>query len=194
MNADWPHSKQAGDMHRRRMRWSIALLAIALISLVLLGALAQGSHKPETPGCSENGPCVVLDVPNQLDTADKSLYLGRGAEYWHWQTVIADRKLAKVRKQLRKKNRADAKYAIKLAANAFSISESAMRSVAWCESKFNRYARNRSGASGLFQFINSTWRTSGMAVFSVFDPIANALGAAKTVRTDGGWGQWSCKP
>ena len=69
--------------------------------------------------------------------------------------------------------------------------------VAKCESNYNPNAVNRSsGASGLFQFLPSTWANTpqGRAGQSVFDATANAQGAAwyynATGRTGG---PWSCK-
>jgi hypothetical protein len=47
------------------------------------------------------------------------------------------------------------------------------------------------GASGLLQFLSSTWRRTPFASFSVFDPVANALAAAQIVAREG-WRQWSC--
>ena len=69
--------------------------------------------------------------------------------------------------------------------------------VAKCESNYNPLAVNRSsGASGLFQFLPSTWANTpqGKAGMSVFDATANAQAAAwyynATGRTGG---PWSCK-
>lgn len=67
--------------------------------------------------------------------------------------------------------------------------------VAKCESGYNPLAVNRySGASGLFQFLPSTWAHTPYASQSVFDPVANAQAAAwyynATGRTGG---PWSCK-
>jgi peptidoglycan hydrolase CwlO-like protein len=65
--------------------------------------------------------------------------------------------------------------------------------VAKCESNYNPYAVNpSSGASGLFQFLPSTWRGSPYAAQSVFDPVANAQ-AAEWLYNRSGPGQWSCK-
>ena len=49
----------------------------------------------------------------------------------------------------------------------------------------------RSGASGLAQFLRSTWATTpqGKAGASVFDPYANIDGAA-WLATNVGWRQW----
>src|SRR4051794_4835685 len=49
--------------------------------------------------------------------------------------------------------------------------------VARCESHLNPLAKNRSStASGLFQFLSSTWARQGYPAFSVFDPYLNAMG------------------
>jgi peptidoglycan hydrolase CwlO-like protein len=65
--------------------------------------------------------------------------------------------------------------------------------IARCESNYNPYAVNRSsGASGLFQFLPSTWAGSPYASQSVFDPVANAK-AAEWLYNRSGAGQWQCK-
>ena len=66
--------------------------------------------------------------------------------------------------------------------------------IAKCESGYNPNAVNRSsGASGLFQFLPSTWRGTpqGSAGASVFDPVANAQAAAWLYQRSGP-GQWVC--
>ena len=57
----------------------------------------------------------------------------------------------------------------------------------WTPGAVNR----RSGASGLAQFLRSTWATTpqGKAGASVFDPYANIDGAA-WLATNVGWRQW----
>jgi soluble lytic murein transglycosylase-like protein len=69
--------------------------------------------------------------------------------------------------------------------------------VARCESNFNPNAVNRSSAaSGLFQFLPSTWAGTpqGKAGRSVFDPTANAQAAAWYYKATGQTGgPWSCK-
>ena len=65
--------------------------------------------------------------------------------------------------------------------------------VARCESNYNPYAVNRySGASGLFQFLPSTWATTPQRAQSVFDPVANAQAAAWLYQRSGP-SQWSCQ-
>jgi hypothetical protein len=51
--------------------------------------------------------------------------------------------------------------------------------VAWCESRYHPNSVNSdSGASGLFQFLPSTWSGTPYASYSPFDPRYNALAAA----------------
>ena len=68
--------------------------------------------------------------------------------------------------------------------------------VAYCESRFNPGAYNASGASGLFQFLPSTWAANsvraGFGGASVWDPVASANVAAYMFRL-GQSGQWVCK-
>ncbi|MDQ6774575.1 MAG: transglycosylase SLT domain-containing protein, partial [Candidatus Dormibacteraeota bacterium] len=65
--------------------------------------------------------------------------------------------------------------------------------VAHCESTYNPQAVNgSSGASGLFQFLPSTWARSPYGGQPVFDPDTNARAAAWLYETAGP-GQWSCR-
>jgi hypothetical protein len=73
-----------------------------------------------------------------------------------------------------------------------------------CESRGDPLAYNqRSGASGLFQFISNTWnwasKQAGWAGANAFDPEANTAAAAWLTqrsinRGQDAWSHWSCKP
>jgi hypothetical protein len=68
----------------------------------------------------------------------------------------------------------------------------AMR-IAWCESRYHPNSVNSdSGASGLFQFLPSTWSGTPWASQSPFDPVANAQAAA-WLYSHYGPGRWACK-
>lgn len=159
-----------------------------------LGASQSGSTYPE----------FMDSLRSPLNVSQT--YRGRSAKYWHhaWK---GERKVRVRRGNLinaqrrviyglnRKPRNYDARYAIHLAALTYGVNEGDMLRVASCESGFNTYSVNSSStASGLFQFLNSTWRTNLYSGFSVFDPVANALGAAWLVRQDGGWREWQCRP
>lgn len=68
----------------------------------------------------------------------------------------------------------------------------AMR-IAWCESRYHPNSVNStSQASGLFQFLPSTWSGTPWASQSPFDPVANANAAAWLYNRYGP-GRWECK-
>jgi hypothetical protein len=82
---------------------------------------------------------------------------------------------------------------IRAAAAKYGVDGNLMLAIAKCESGFNPNAKNRnSSASGLFQFINSTWRGTpqGRAGISVFDAHANADAAAWKI-SQGGLSAWN---
>ena len=65
--------------------------------------------------------------------------------------------------------------------------------VAWCESRYHPNSVNTdSGASGLFQFLPSTWGGTPYAKQSPFDPRANAFAAA-WLYSHYGPGRWVCQ-
>ena len=65
--------------------------------------------------------------------------------------------------------------------------------VAYCESRYHPNSVNTSsGASGLFQFLPSTWGGTPWAGQSPFDPAANAMAAA-WLYSHYGPGRWVCQ-
>lgn len=84
-------------------------------------------------------------------------------------------------------------HALRLASALYDIPVGQLVGVANCESHLDPNAKNRtSTASGLLQFLDSTWARAGLPGFSVFDPYANALAAARLVKQDGSWREWQC--
>ena len=68
--------------------------------------------------------------------------------------------------------------------------------IAACESGYNPGAYNRSsGASGVFQFLRSTWATTSYAGYSPFNAWANIHAAYQVFQRDGySWREWQCQP
>jgi hypothetical protein len=60
-----------------------------------------------------------------------------------------------------------------------------------CESGLASYARNPSGASGVFQFKPSTFASTPYGRLSIWSPYANAL-AAGWMHARGRGGEWAC--
>ena len=123
------------------------------------------------------------------------LYQAHSARWWASRAVRARREANWSHHAVRRLRRAlntsrhdwkpTVDYAIDLASRVFRISETKMRAVAWCESRFQPWATN-GRYSGLFQL---GWSPFGL---SPYDPVANALSAAQTVAHDGSWRQWEC--
>lgn len=81
---------------------------------------------------------------------------------------------------------------IHLAAIAYGQSSSTLIRKASCESHLWPWAHNPSGASGLFQFLPSTWRSTPYGGFSIWNPLAQALAAGWMHRVGRG-NEWSCR-
>lgn len=151
-------------------------------------------------GLSASSTASAHDDTSKVVGTGVIRYHGHGAEFWHWRAMVLAKRLRRIESRLTRGTGVD--YALRLAAAAFpNVPLSELRAVARCESGFDPWNVNASSqASGLFQFLPSTWSGAwgGQSFhrlgFSVFDPIANALAAAQTVTRDGSWRQWVCKP
>ncbi len=79
------------------------------------------------------------------------------------------------------------------AADQYGQPREDMLRVARCESVLDPNAVNpSSNASGLFQFLPSTWQTTPYADQDIFDPVANAEAAA-WMWSEGRRGEWTCQ-
>jgi len=121
-----------------------------------------------------------------------------GPEKWAARYRAERRKVVSLRRDLRSQRRLllarpDVGEAINLAALVYGFQTTLWRK-ARCETggTFDPGARNASGASGLFQFLPSTWRSTPYAPFSVWSPYANALAAGWMHRVGRG-GEWVCR-
>ncbi len=120
-------------------------------------------------------------------TSPRGLYMRHSAGYWHWRYTLAARKVRDTRAKLRQRLHPTVDYAYRLASAVTGVSYWQLRSVGWCESRHYPFAEN-GRYKGVMQL---GWAPFGM---SPFDPIANVLSAAMTVKHDGSWRQWSCLP
>lgn len=108
-----------------------------------------------------------------------------------------DRVNAVVRTRL---NRPSAEHALRLAATAYGLPYRGLRNVAYCESRLNPKVVNRTPiwngehATGLMQFIPSTWATTPYARFSILDGYANALAGAWLISRTGWRLHFDCQP
>lgn len=81
-------------------------------------------------------------------------------------------------------------------AAVFGPYANAALAVARCESGYNPSAKNASSsASGVFQFLSSTWQTTSYAGYSPFNAWANIHAAYQVFSRDGhSWREWQCQP
>jgi muramidase (phage lysozyme) len=162
------------------MRTYLVTLAFIAALFVALRAGSSGADTPPVTTTTEAAPPV-----------DRTLQ-GMNVEQWH---DVATRYLARVR-SLHRTIRYDPETssAIRLACIVYpGAGCDWLWRVARCESNLHRYSVNLySRASGLFQFLPSTWSHTPMRTLDVFDPYANALAAA-WLAARGGRGQWVCQ-
>jgi len=121
---------------------------------------------------------------------------GIGPERWAQRWRQERHLVTALRQQLHQQRRTllsspSVTEAINLASATYGYAPELWRK-ARCESGFNRFAQNASGAAGLFQFLPSTWRSTPYGGFSVFDPFANAL-AAGWMHAHGRGNEWQCR-
>lgn len=125
-------------------------------------------------------------------------YEGHGPEAWAqrarlWRAkyVATRRELLTQRQVLR--HRPSVVEAINLACATYGHCPELWRK-ARCETggTFSPRAYNPSGATGLFQFLPSTFRSTPYAVLSIWSPYANAM-AAGWMHARGRGGEWTCR-
>jgi soluble lytic murein transglycosylase-like protein len=106
---------------------------------------------------------------------------------------IAHRAFERVDYTLRHRCNHSVAACITRAAHLHRVSDALLFRRARCESGLNPYARNASGASGLFQFLPSTWATTPYGRRgSIWSPKWSSLAAAWMVRVGRG-GEWVCR-
>jgi hypothetical protein len=169
---------------------TIKLTALTLVFLVGLAVAVKSAEprgravtKPGAPqqnrGNTDPGPVTVTV---------RGLYQKHSAAYWHWRYQHRTRQYQHARRTLL--SRPSVSEAINLASVVYGYGATLWRK-ARCESRLNPWAKNGSEASGLFQFLPSTWATTPFAGFSVWSPYANAL-AAGWMHARGRGGEWVC--
>ena len=83
---------------------------------------------------------------------------------------------------------------IKEYSKQFAISDDLPLAIGKCESGYNQFAKNKSSsASGVFQYLASTWAGTdeGKAGLSVFDADANVRAAIKYIASRGHAAPWN---
>jgi hypothetical protein len=164
----------------------LAVVATAIVALALMSASghAREGRKPEPI----KAPAALLEAraacPDTASIVQCRTALVHAIAALRWQ-----------RNARLHQGRYGVQHALRLASALYGVPLRALERVGACESHLRARAKNRhSTASGLFQFLDSTWNRAGVPGFSPFDPYASAIAAARLVRRDGGFREWSCQP
>lgn len=173
-------------------RYAFAALVAAF---VLWGLYAFGNANADPPSPTTTGDTVPLPPPappaDPFAEAQAFEIAALRAE------LRSDRhKLAEARARARGLRRtlahtSSTREAIDLACSVYGNCDTLWRR-ARCESGLSPTAHNPSGASGLLQFLPSTWATTPFARFSIWSPYANAFAGAWMI-AHGRGGEWVCQ-
>lgn len=169
-------------------RWLPTLLFAVLITLGAAATVRSANHNttartPHTRACDQQHPgeCTRA-IAYWRRTAHEAL---RAARWQRHARITATKRSTDY----------GVMHAIRIASALYGVPLGEMLRVGACESHLTATSQNRtSTAAGVFQFLDSTWARAGVPGFSVLDPYANAIAAARLVHNDGSWREWACKP
>lgn len=179
---------------------AIVIAAVLALTLVYVGAMLlagaevsaepapAGAGSPAAKHCKTVTPHVWNRYVRKLDRLTGRRHHKATRKVCKSKLRELKRKIARVQYRLT----TDPRFAIRRAFDDAGIkwrTGEGLR-VAYCESTLNRFATNGQYA-GLFQLSAAHQARMKGNVFNAYD---NARHAANTVRADGGWGQWECKP
>jgi hypothetical protein len=181
----------------------ILVLALVALALTIVKAV-QGSRATPAAHAGASGTGARPAAAPATRGGARGIAAGAAAYYWvreYRRRWIVERTDGRVRartiRRLRRTLRADHSVgeAISLACTTYAVSCTTLWRKALCETGrtlSSRAYNSSSGASGLFQFLPSTWRSTPYARLSVWSPYANAL-AAGWMHDRGRGGEWACR-
>lgn len=168
-------------MNRAAIASVVPLLALGASAAIAVAAVEDPPAEPPPP----------VTVTATATVTQERLAGGHTAGYWRRHNNHARADLRRLRTVLRYDGTVT--EAIGLACTVYGYCGDLWRK-ARCETggTFSAASYNTgSRASGLFQFLPSTWRSTPYRGFSVWSPYANAL-AAGWMHRHGRGGEWSC--
>lgn len=195
-----PLPVSAGPIGAGRRLYKV--VSIVTLLMMVIGGFAM---IPTDAGASPSGTSAELNV--HAGTVDAGAYrtigaVGGGTVHAQSVSTLIDRLVAILQEILAQDGGSVAPPAndesgiigiIYAAADRYGQPREDMLRVARCESNLNPNAVNpTSQASGLFQFLPSTWETTPYADQNIFDPVANA-NAAAWMWDNGRRNEWVCQ-
>jgi hypothetical protein len=173
---------------------------LILLGVVLLVTVIVASCSPTAKSEGPAGPQGPVGQAVATYQGKVATYQGKDVRWWAARAQQARRDANARRLTIRRLRRTLAysptiREAVKLATIVYpAFSEARAWAIIRHESQGNPNAKNRSSsAAGLYQFLDSTWRSTpfGRAGLSVFDPFAASLGAG-WMHAQGRRCEWWC--
>jgi hypothetical protein len=169
----------------------LGVLLLTVLGAVMAVATVSAEDPPPVPAVTETVVQEVLVVQR---------IRGRGVHYWHHRAKTNYREMRQYRRRVRELRREVLRrwnypQLIAVAAWTYGVDVATLERKARCESEnFTDFYNESSGASGVMQFLPSTWATTPYRRFSIFDPFTNVLAGAwmHTARVGRG-GEWVCR-
>jgi hypothetical protein len=164
--------------------WLLPALVALLLALPASSAVTRAQHGPH-----------AQHVHARYEGHGPQWWASRSRS-WHAKVRAWQAKVSALRRELVSNRRVllqepSVTEAINLACATFGYC-STLWSKARCESHLYPDAHNASGASGLFQFLPSTWESTPYSQLSIWSPYANAM-AAGWMHAHGRGGEWVCQ-
>lgn len=164
----------------------VALVAAVAVMVMLLARSANGD--PTTTSTTDTTPTTT--DPVTVTAPDPTVpELRRKLRHERVLLLASRHRTRALARTIR--HQPTTREAITLACNTYGSCQLLWRR-AFCESRLDAHAQNPSGASGLYQFLPSTWRTTPYAQLSIWSPYANAM-AAGWMQAHGRGGEWACQ-
>jgi hypothetical protein len=167
-----------------------ALVVAGLVWLLVAARTVSGDPAPTTADVPVPAPPPVVSVPAEAAHDLELAALRRRLRVEHRRYLAAHRRVRQLTRTLA--HHSSTREAIDLACAVYGSCQT-LWSLARCETggTFDAHAYNRSGASGLFQFMPGTFNSTPFSSLSIWSPYANAL-AAGWMLTQGRRGEWVC--
>jgi Transglycosylase SLT domain len=165
-----------------------ALVVVGVVWLLVAARTVSGDPAPTTADVPVPAPPPVVSVP--ADPASDLELAALRRRFWveHRRRLRLEHRVHTLTRTLA--HHSSTREAIDLACAVYGSCQT-LWSLARCESQLRPTARNASSASGLFQFLPSTFASTPFGRFSIFSPYSQAL-AAGWMLTHGRRGEWVC--
>lgn len=176
-------------------------LTLLVLLVVAFAAAASAESGPRYPG-DEYWPGYETDPawvdPHPAGTVPTKTYDWTREMRRRWKLELRRRhnreaEIRRLRRLVTRQQSPTILHSIRVAATVYGVDRATLERKARCESvNFTDFYNEGSRASGVMQFLPSTWATTPFARFSIFDHLANVMAGA-WMHSVGRGGEWECR-